>query len=132
MAYNIRHMATLPAEKLIQSVKHGVPYNEFEVLQAKLGVSMSALAGVIGISERTLSRRKVEGRLQPDESDRLYRITRLYNRAVEVIGETSGAEWLTTPKRFLGGKSPLEFADTEIGAYEIDQTLGRIEHGVFA
>jgi len=116
---------------MIESVKRGVGYDEFEELRVRLGVSASRLAAVIGVSERTLSRRKQEGRLQPDESDRLYRIVRLYRRAVEVLGERSGALWLTTPKRFLGGKTPLEFADTEIGAYEIDQTLGRIEHGVF-
>jgi putative toxin-antitoxin system antitoxin component (TIGR02293 family) len=131
MAYNDWQMTTLPAEKMIESVKRGVGYDEFEELRVRLGVSASRLAAVIGVSERTLSRRKQEGRLQPDESDRLYRIVRLYRRAVEVLGERSGALWLTTPKRFLGGKTPLEFADTEIGAYEIDQTLGRIEHGVF-
>lgn len=125
-------MATLPAEKMIQSVKRGVPYREFEELRERLGVPAGLLARVIGVSERTLSRRKQEGRLQPDESDRLYRIVRLYHRAVEVIGEKPGAEWLTTPKRFLGGQSPLEFADTEIGAYEVEQALGRLEHGVLA
>lgn len=132
LAYNDWQMATLPAEKIIASIKRGVRYREFEELRAKLGVSASHLAAVLGISERTLSRRKQEGRLQPDESDRLYRIVRLYHRAVEVLGEGSGPLWLTTPKRFLGGKTPLEFADTEMGAYEIEQTLGRIEHGVFA
>lgn len=129
--YNL-HMAIAVSKRLIRSVKQGISFNEFEQLQAKLGVSTALLATVVGISERTLARRKQEGRLQPDESDRLYRIVRLYQRAVEVLGDAAAREWLTGPKRFLGGKTPLEFADTEIGAYEIDQALGRFEHGIFA
>jgi len=125
-------MAAGVSEKLILNVKRGVAFREFEQLRAKLGVSTQVLAAVVGISERTLARRKQEGRLQPDESDRLYRIVRLYARALEVLGDPAAREWLTRPKRFLGGKTPLEFSDTEIGAYEVDQALGRLEHGVFA
>ncbi len=51
-------------------------------------------------------------------------------RATEVLGP-SAADWLTTPKRFLGGQTPLAFADTEPGAWEVMQALGRLEHGVF-
>ena len=120
------------SERAIRAVKQGLPYAKFEDLRGRLGVSAAALAAVIAVSERTLARRKKEGRFKPDESDRLHRIVRLYRRAVEVLGEDAAAEWLATPKRFLGGKTPLEFADTEIGAYEIDQALGRLEHGVFA
>ncbi|MBW1797126.1 MAG: DUF2384 domain-containing protein, partial [Deltaproteobacteria bacterium] len=36
------------------------------------------------------------------------------------------------PARALGGKTPLEYADTEPGAQEVDELLGRIEHGVFS
>lgn len=125
-------MAVSISEKLILNIKRGVSFQEFEQLQTQLGVSTQTLAAVVGISERTLARRKIEGRLQPDESDRLYRIVRLYGRALEVLGEPAAPAWLTSPKRFLRGKTPLEFADTEIGAYEVDQALGRLEHGVFA
>jgi len=126
------HMAMPVSDKLIQNVKQGVSFRKFEQLRTKLEVSTQALAAVVGISERTLARRKLEGRLRPDESDRLYRIVRLYQRAAEVLGDPAARTWLTQPKRFLGGKTPLEFADTEIGAYEIDQALGRLEHGVLA
>jgi putative toxin-antitoxin system antitoxin component (TIGR02293 family) len=124
-------MASSLSQNLTANVKRGVAFREFEQLRARLEVSTSALAAVVGISPRTLARRRHEGRLQPAESDRLYRIMRLYQRAQEVLGEPAAKDWLTTPKRFLSGKTPLEFSDTEIGAYEIDQALGRLEHGVF-
>jgi len=34
------------------------------------------------------------------------------------------------PVKGLGGKTPLEFADTETGAREVENMLGRIEDGV--
>jgi uncharacterized protein (DUF2384 family) len=39
-------------------------------------------------------------------------------------------EWLRTPSGDFGGKSPLEFADTEIGAREVEAVLDRISDGV--
>ncbi len=133
MAYNIGQMAGFSiSERLITSVKKGFPFSEFETLQQKLGVSANELGQIVGIPERTLVRRRQDGRLMPDESDRLFRIHRITTRATEVIGKKSGISWMTTPKRFLNGKTPLEYSDTEIGAYEIEQALGRLEHGVFS
>lgn len=114
----------------IAAIKAGLPFAAFEALAARLGVSASELAITISVSSRTLQRRKQEGAFQADESDRLYRIIRLTERATEVLGSNAEA-WLTSPKRFLGGKTPLEFADTEVGAWELTQALGRLEHGVF-
>lgn len=123
-------MAGSVSRQLIAGIKQGVAFAEFEQLRLKLGVSTALLAAVIHISDRTLTRRKQEGRLQPDESDRLYRIVRLYQRTLEVLGDPAAQQWLTSPKRFLEGKTPLEFADTEVGAHEIKIALGRLEYGI--
>ncbi len=47
-------------------------------------------------------------------------------------GEEAAREWLKSPLPALAGKTPLEFADTEPGAQEVEDLLGRIEHGVFS
>ena len=66
------------------------------------------------------------------ESERIYRIAKIYDRAVEVFGdEEMGRRWLKEPAWALGDRTPLEFAETELGAQEVDDLLGRIEHGVF-
>jgi len=44
----------------------------------------------------------------------------------------SAAHWLHTPKRALGGAAPIEYADTEPGVREIQDLIGRLEHGVFS
>ena len=57
----------------------------------------------------------------------------LFDRALEVLGEKEAARhWFKTSNKALGGRSPLEFADTEPGAREVEELLGRIEHGIFS
>ena len=54
-------------------------------------------------------------------------------RATEVFEDEAAArEWLKSPAVAFGGESPLSFADTEIGAREVEILLGRLEHGVFS
>jgi uncharacterized protein (DUF2384 family) len=39
---------------------------------------------------------------------------------------------LKTPARSLGGKPPLEFAASELGAQEVENLIGRLEYGVYS
>ena len=66
-------------------------------------------------------------------SERVYRLADLMARATDVLHSDEEAKyWLKTPKKALGGETPLSLADTEIGAKEVKDLLGRIEHGVFS
>ena len=44
----------------------------------------------------------------------------------------NGRRWLNSPQVGLGGATPLEYAETEVGAREVEDLLGRIEHGVYS
>lgn len=119
--------------KLIASIQSGLPIAELDALQTLLEVPMETLATKLGISKATLHRRKAEGRLDPAESDRVVRYARLMGQAVKVFGaEAAAREWLNTPQFGLGGEVPLDFAETEIGAREVENLLGRIEYGVYS
>jgi putative toxin-antitoxin system antitoxin component (TIGR02293 family) len=60
------------------------------------------------------------------------RLARLFERAVEVLGSEQHAQkWFQSPVKGLGGKTPLEFADTEPGTQAVEAMLDRIEDGVF-
>jgi putative toxin-antitoxin system antitoxin component (TIGR02293 family) len=118
---------------LIRELKHGFPMSAFENLRSAMDIPAKTLSSVANIASRTLSRRKKEGRLQTDESERLFRIAALYDRAVEVLGDGERARaWFKGPKKALGGKTPLQYADTEPGAREVENLLGRLEYGVFS
>lgn len=96
-------------------------------------ITQSDLARALGIPERTLVRRKREGTLSPGESAKLVRFARVVERAETVFEDADAAlGWLQSPCAALGGVTPLSLLDTEIGADSVLDTLGRIEHGVFA
>ena len=102
-------------------------------LQANPKVSMEKLVPRLGISKATLHRRKATGRLAPAESDRVMRFARLMGKAVEVMESDDNArQWLTSPQFGLGSAVPLDYADTKVGAREVEDLLGRIEYGVYS
>jgi putative toxin-antitoxin system antitoxin component (TIGR02293 family) len=125
--------ATFSSSKLIEVLRAGLPVQELNDLQATLAVPMEKLVPMLGISRATLHRRKAAGRLDQAESDRVVRFARLMGKAVEVMeSEENARQWLTSPQFGLGGAVPLEYAETEVGAREVENLLGRIEYGVYS
>jgi putative toxin-antitoxin system antitoxin component (TIGR02293 family) len=119
-------------DDLIIKVKKGLPTSSFEKLRKKLGVSDNFLSQIVNIPKRTLTRRKQQGKLNANESEKVLRIARLYDQALEVFEDQQAAEkWLKEPARGLGEAIPLKYARTELGAREVERLLIRIEHGVF-
>jgi putative toxin-antitoxin system antitoxin component (TIGR02293 family) len=125
--------AELSAARLIEVIRAGLPVEELDVLRTSLAVPAHKLAAKLGISRATLHRRMARGRLGPEESDRVVRYARLMGKAVEVMeGEEPARRWLTSPQVGLGGAAPLDYAETEVGAREVEDLLGRIEYGVYS
>lgn len=119
--------------RLVELLRAGLPVEELNDLQATLAVPMEKLVPMLGISRATLHRRKTEGRLDQAESDRVVRYARLMGKAVEVMeSEEDARQWLSSPQFGLGGAVPLEYAETEVGAREVEQLLGRMEYGVYS
>lgn len=118
--------------KAISMIKSGLPVEAFFAIKDQFNVSAEELARVVGIAPRTLLRRKQQGRLQKDESERIVRLQRLFEKALGVFDDRSAAQsWFVSPQLALGERKPLDYADTELGAREVENLLNRIEHGVF-
>lgn len=121
------------AAYMIDKVRHGLGFGEFLAMQEMLNLTEERLGGLLGMSRATLHRRKKIGSLDRAESDRLVRYARLLSHAVSTFGNPKTAsQWLSEPAVAFHGESPLDFADTEIGAREVEALLGRLEHGVFS
>jgi putative toxin-antitoxin system antitoxin component (TIGR02293 family) len=120
--------------ELIQRMERGLRFAALQRFAANSGLRVAELAPLLGIPERTLARRRVSGWLSPEESERLLRISHLFERAVELFeGDVKAAvRWLATPKKYLENQPPLQYARTELGAREVENLLGRLEHGVFS
>lgn len=127
-------LRTFETPALHQKVEKGLPFGSFEKLVRVMALPIQAVAEVLLIPARTLQRRRAEGRLHPDESDRLIRLSRIVGKAIELFeGDGDAAlRWLRSPARALGGAAPLDLAKTEPGTLEVEQLIGRLEHGVFA
>lgn len=130
-----RVLAGRPRSSLdwISVIRQGISAAAVDVLARAIGVTQGELALALGIPERTLARRKKEGMLNSEESAKLVRLARVVARAETVFENVDAAlDWLKSPNAALGGATPLSLLDTEIGAENVADTLGRIEHGVFA
>jgi putative toxin-antitoxin system antitoxin component (TIGR02293 family) len=120
--------------KMAAVVAHGISAQVALDLGNRLKISQDRLSELICLPKRTLHRR-IEQRelLKQDESERVLRLLSLYARAVEVFEDQERAtRWFSSRPKALGGKTPLEFMQTEPGARWVEDVLGRIEHGVFS
>lgn len=118
---------------LMQQIERGFSFETLMRLEANSGISLPSLAAVIGIPERTLARRKAAGKLEANESERLLRVSNLFEKSVELFeGDVAAAvHWLTSPKKALSFETPLIYARTELGAREVEDLIGRLDHGIF-
>jgi len=130
---NILRETTVTNEPpLVERLRDGLPMREFRLLQDLLRISEEELGRYLGISPATLHRRKKSGHLETPESERIVCFARLFGLSMEVFDTKEAArEWLKTINPGTAGESPLSYADTEFGAREVENLLGRIDHGVF-
>jgi len=118
---------------VVRVVQAGLDFAELEALREQLDLPLDRLAGQLGLARATLHRRKATGRLTTGESDKVVRFARLLGQAVHLFGGVEDARrWLKSPQRGLGGAVPLDYAQTEAGAREVENLLGRIDYGVYS
>jgi len=122
--------STVSREELIKSIRVGIPATSIKLIANFVDIPMSDLADFLRINSRTLARRK-GGVLNSEESEKVIRMGRVMERTSQIFGE-DGVEWLKQPNKSLNGQTPISMLDTDIGTENVMDTLGRIEHGVFA
>ena len=116
--------------ELAQSIREGVSYKVWLELR-RLGYSIAELAAVVGISEKTISRKQqARERLDTVEGDRTMRLAHVTLDAARAFGDLDKAlRWLRKPNRVLAGEKPIDLITTEPGAALVNAALGTIEYG---
>jgi putative toxin-antitoxin system antitoxin component (TIGR02293 family) len=118
---------------LITLIKKGIPRKSLDLLMIETGLSAAEMAAVMHTSDRTLRRYKPSTILNPEQSERLIEIARLYSRGEEVFGNKENfKQWMDSDLLSFNQHKPKEFLDTSMGIEMIMDALGRIEQGVFA
>lgn len=122
-----------PQTPLVVRLREGLLMEEFTTLRNLLAIPEEDLGKLLGMSPATLTRRKKGSHLTTFESERLVRFARLFGQACEVFDkdEEAARDWLKTPNSGTANEPPLAYADTEFGAREVENLLGRLDHGVF-
>ena len=116
-----------------REIERGLPLSTLEEFSAYSGIAVKDLLEVV-IPARTLKhRRQRQEPLSLEESDRLARVTRLYDLGVRVFGNPDKARrWLTKPKIRFEERSPLTMMHTDMGGRQVEEMLIQIDEGMFA
>ena len=119
-----------PAE-LDARVREGLPRHALEVIAERLEPDSSRRRHLVWaiVPRATWTRRK--DRLTPAESEVVERLGRLWSQALAVWeSETDAQAFFRTPHAMLGGRSPFEAAQTELGGRQVERILLGLEHGL--
>lgn len=115
----------------IDLIRKGLPKKVFDHLMKRTGLTEDEMAMILHVSKRTLQRRDLSSEFNPEQSERLIELAKLFAKGEDVFGGPDQfKEWIDTRVLSLGDKKPREFMDTSIGLSILMDELGRIEYGV--
>jgi putative toxin-antitoxin system antitoxin component (TIGR02293 family) len=116
----------------VRAVREGLP---IPVVDETVDADILSMAELdrLGIPHRRPGHQRGQGKLTPEQSDRLLRVVRIIREAEGTFGSRDKARrWLRRPTAALDGQAPLDLLDTEIGARSVEDLLGRIAQGIAA
>lgn len=117
----------------ITVIREGIYKESMDRLMKIAGLTSAEMASLVHTSDRTLRRYQDRHKLNPDQSERLIELARLYARGEEVFEDMAlFREWMDTPLPALGHQTPKSFLDTSIGIDMLLKQLQRIEHGTYS
>ena len=119
---------------VMRELRRGTSARIVPQVAKRLGLSQERLLDYLRLPKSTVKGRVSKGQvLASSEQDRMYRVNRVLNRAVEVLEDEDAARnWIKLENRSLGGHSPLSILDTEAGYELVLNTLSQIEYGVIS
>lgn len=144
---NVRKAKAKRNGQLVSDILAGKPKSDTQIIDAvvgglsagvlddllRAGLELSEIARVVGVSERTLHRKRERGSaafLDVAESDRTIRLARILGEADRFIGDHERAlRWLRTRNWALGDRVPLDLLATEPGVEMVRQSLASIAFG---
>jgi putative toxin-antitoxin system antitoxin component (TIGR02293 family) len=117
----------------LMTLESGLPLEALSRFVEISGLSLTEIYDVV-IAARTLKHRRLrEESLSRDESDKLARLMRVYDQAVQVFGDTERALWWLRESGIpFGGRTPLQMTRTEFGGRLAEEALVQIDEGIFA
>ena len=122
------------SERGIDDVKRGLAIRHLDRFLEVSHLPRAAVLNVLKLTLRDLQQRIVSRRLTPLESERLWRLAKVYKKSLDLFegNAEQATAWLKTPQGALHDVSPLRCIVTEPGACEVEELIGRIEYGLLS
>lgn len=117
---------------LIELSNKGLTKNALRHLAKFLSFTMSQMAALLPVTERTIQRHAPRKHFNRVVSEQILQIAEVAARGAEVFEDRDKfLAWMDHPNRALADKTPLSLLNSRFGAEMVLDELGRIEHGVF-
>jgi putative toxin-antitoxin system antitoxin component (TIGR02293 family) len=98
-----------------------------------LSLSISQMAELLPVTERTIQRYKRKQRFNRVVSEQALQIAEVAARGSEVFGDRDKfLSWMKSPSPALGNRTPASLLRSRFGTQVVLDELGRIEHGVIS
>lgn len=118
---------------LTSTLRQGIAIGVVDSIQQWSSLPKAEILRIAGISQRNYARRRSgDGMFTADESECIARFVRVMDAAVQLFEghRDKAAQWMTNPVRGLGDIAPVTLLDTESGALDVLDLIGRLEHGI--
>jgi putative toxin-antitoxin system antitoxin component (TIGR02293 family) len=118
---------------LIEVSSKGVTKDALRHLAKFLSFTMSQMAALLPVTERTIQRYASKKHFNRVVSEQILQIAEVAAKGAEVFEDKEKfLSWIDYPNRALADKTPLSLLNSRFGAEMVLDELGRIEHGVFS
>ena len=118
----------------VEMARYGVKKASVDILAEHLGINKKKLAeDILSLSVKTIERKAPADKMDKQTSSHVIEIARVIRHANHVFEDESKLKlWLNTDNRSLAGRKPSALLDTLTGINLVNDTLTRIEEGVYS
>lgn len=119
---------------IVHSIRKGIPYRLFRLIQEKTPFTEEEWADVLGISLKTLQRYKASKNhiFKPAHSEKILELAEVTSLGNSVFGAEKFYLWLQTSNFALGNLKPKELLKDSYGKELVVEELQHIDQGIFA
>ena len=118
---------------LIELSDKGVTKDALLRLANYLSLSVSQIAQLLPVTERTIQRYTRRQCFNRVVSEQILQITEVAARGAEAFGDKDKfLSWMQAPSPALGDRTPTSLLSSRFGTEMVLDELGRIEHGVIS